>query len=373
MPAGPLPPGAMIGILGGGQLGRMLAMAAARLGLRCHIYSDHPGPAFDVAAATTLGAFDDLDKIRAFARAVDVITYEFENVPVKAAEAAAAIRPVRPGAQALAVAQDRLAEKTFLTGLGIPVAPFAAVDGVADLSRALALFNAPAILKTRRLGYDGKGQTRVNPGDDLAAAFAAIGHAPAVLEKMLCFEMEVSVLVVRPAAGRADTARFYDIPRNEHREGILHKSHVPSGLPEPVVARAREIALQAADALAYTGVLAVEMFYGGEGAQTPIVVNEIAPRVHNSGHWTLDACAVSQFENHIRAVAGWPLGPTDRHSDAVMTNLIGTDYNAWPQLAAGCGASPPGSICLHLYGKHEARAGRKMGHVTVLKGRVLST
>ena len=367
--AGALPPGSTIGILGGGQLGRMLAMAATRLGFRCHIYSDHPGPAFDVAAETTLGAYDDLDKIRAFSGVVDVITYEFENVPVKAAEAAARIKPVRPGPKALEVAQDRLVEKPFLTGLGIPVAPFFAIDTIADLERAVAVFNAPAILKTRRLGYDGKGQASVKPGEDLAAAFASCGNAPSVLEQRVAFEAEFSVLVALAAPHQKTPAVYYDVPRNEHRSGLLHSSTVPSGLPREAIARAEAIALKLAQALGYIGVLAVEMFHGGAGAETPILVNEFAPRVHNSGHWTIDACAVSQFENHIRGIAGWPLGRAERHSDAVMTNLIGADYHDWPKLAETA-REGAGQACLHLYGKNEARVGRKMGHVTVLKGRV---
>jgi 5-(carboxyamino)imidazole ribonucleotide synthase len=362
----PLPPGSTIGILGGGQLGRMLAMAAARLGLKCAIYSDHRGPAFDVAAAATVGAFDDLEAIRAFARTVDVMTYEFENVPVASALAAQAIVPVRPGPKALEVAQDRLVEKTFLADLGIPVAPFHQIDCINCLRRAIGAINGPAILKTRRLGYDGKGQASVKPGDDLEAALKAIGNAPAVLEKRLAFEYEVSDVSVWARAGAGWSGESYDLPRNEHRDGILHRSNVPSGLAPATAEKANALAARLASALEYEGVLAVEMFYLGETAEMPLVVNEFAPRVHNSGHWTIDACAVSQFENHIRAVAGWPLGSTARHSDAVMTNLVGADYDDWPKIAARSGSDP---VCLHLYGKHEARPGRKMGHVTWLKPR----
>lgn len=356
-----LAPGSTIGILGGGQLGRMLAMAAARLGLRCHIFSDHRGPAFDVAAETTLGDFDDLAAIRRFAGAVDAVTYEFENVPVAAALAASEIVAVRPGAKALEVAQDRLAEKSFIAGLGIPVAPFAGVDTAADLQAAMQTLGTPAILKTRRLGYDGKGQVRITDAGNAAWALDEIGHAPAIVEGFVPFRCEVSVLVVRGSDG---ATAFYDVPLNTHRAGILDTSAVPSGLPRAVEARARDIAAGIAAALDYVGLLAVEMFYLGEKSSEPLAVNEIAPRVHNSGHWTIDACAVSQFENHIRAVAGWPLGPTLRHSDAVMTNLIGEDYYDWPALAAKPG---PKVHCVHLYGKNEARAGRKMGHVTVLE------
>ncbi len=351
-----LPPGSTIGILGGGQLGRMLAMAAARLGFKCSIYSDHSGPAFDVAAVTTLGAFEDLAAITSFAQSVDVVTYEFENVPLPTAAAAARLKPLRPGLRALEVAQDRLAEKTFIESLGIPVAAFAAVDSERELAGAQALTGLPAILKTRRLGYDGKGQARIANPADAALAYAEIGGGPAVLEGFVPFTAEVSVLVLRGADGHT---AVYDIPHNEHAGGILRRSSVPCALPAAAQARARDIALRIAAALDYVGLLAVEMFYVADAAE-PLLVNEIAPRVHNSGHWTIDACAVSQFENHIRAIAGWPLGSTTRHSDAVMDNLIGAQADGWRDLAAQPGA------CLHLYGKHEARPGRKMGHVTRL-------
>jgi 5-(carboxyamino)imidazole ribonucleotide synthase len=355
-----LPPGSTIGILGGGQLGRMLAMAAARLGLKCHIYSDVPGPAFDVAAHSMVGPFEDTSRIAEFACSVDVVTYEFENVPLAAAAAAEQAAPLRPGSRALAVAQDRLEEKRFVASLGIPVAPFAAVERVSDLDAAAKAIGGAGILKTRRLGYDGKGQVRIRAANELPAAFDAIRHAPAVLEGFVTFEYEVSVLAVRALSGEI---RYYDVPLNTHRDGILDTSTVPSPLPPAHAAHACEIAARIATALDYVGVLAVEMFYMGAGAAEPLIVNELAPRVHNSGHWTIDACLVSQFENHIRAVAGWPLGPTDRHSDAVMTNLIGHDVDAWGALAA-----EPGTA-VHLYGKPEARPGRKMGHANRLKPR----
>lgn len=350
-----LPPGSTIGILGGGQLGRMLAMAAARLGLRCHIYSDHSGPAFDVAAASTVGRYEDLEAVRRFAETVDVVTYEFENVPCATAKAAAAIRPVRPGVKALEVAQDRLVEKNFISALAIPVAPFAPVDCDASLGRAVSELGLPAILKTRRMGYDGKGQARLSSAADLTSARAAIGNAPAILEGMVQFEIEVSVLVVR---GQGGEMRFYDVPHNTHANGILDTSTVPAPVTQKTREQACEIAGTIASALDYVGVLAVEMFYCGETSLAPLVVNEIAPRVHNSGHWTIDACAINQFESHIRAVAGWPLGSTERHSDAVMTNLIGADVEAWEKLAAEPAAG------LHLYGKNDPRPGRKMGHIT---------
>jgi 5-(carboxyamino)imidazole ribonucleotide synthase len=355
-----LPPGSTIGILGGGQLGRMLALAAARLGFKCHIYNDVDGPACQVAAATTLGAFDDLTKLKQFVAEVDVVTYEFENVPLAAAAAAESVKPVRPGPKALRYSQDRLDEKLFVSRLGIPVAPFAAIDSEADFAPALRTAGTPAILKTRRLGYDGKGQIRIGTASELASAFGEIGRAPAVLEGFVSFAFEVSVLIVRSLAGEV---RFYDIPVNQHRDGILRVSSVPSALPDRHRERARSIAAAMASALDYVGVLAVEMFYVGGDAKEPLVVNEMAPRVHNSGHWTIDACAVSQFENHIRAIAGLPLGTTERHSDAEMHNLIGEEVNRWPQLAADPTA------CVHLYGKGDARPGRKMGHVTWIKPR----
>ena len=356
----PLPPGSTIGILGSGQLGRMLAMAAARLGLKTHIYCEDRGPAFDVAAHTTRAGFEDKAALTAFAATVDAVTYEFENVPVATAEHLSALRPLYPPPKALEVAQDRLMEKAFISKLGVPVAPFAAVGSAADLRAALLHINAPAILKTRRMGYDGKGQISLAPGDDGAAAWTAIGGHACVLEKRIRFACELSVLVVR---GRDGTLACYDSPRNTHETGILRRSVVPCGLPDADISQASGLAGRIASALDYVGVLAVEMFH--LGPQSPaaerLVVNEIAPRVHNSGHWTIDACTVSQFENHIRAVAGWPLGPTARHSDAEMVNLIGQEARAWKTLAAEPNA------CVHLYGKREARDGRKMGHVTRLR------
>jgi 5-(carboxyamino)imidazole ribonucleotide synthase len=358
----PLPPGSTIGILGSGQLGRMLVIAGARLGLKSHIYCEESGPAFDVASQTTKGSFTDRAALAKFAAAVDAVTYEFENVPIEAARHLAGLKPVRPGAKALEVAQDRLTEKTFIAGLGVPVAPFRQIDGPDDLKAALKAFAAPAILKTRRLGYDGKGQANLRPSGDTAAAWEAVGRQPCVLEKRIDFALELSALVVRDTAG---AMAVYDCPVNTHEGGILRRSVVPAALPADDLARAHQIAATIATALDYVGVLAVEMFHAGPGAPAAerLIVNEIAPRVHNSGHWTIDACAVSQFENHTRAVSGWPLGTTERHSNAEMVNLIGKDALAWRELAAEPGA------CLHLYGKREAREGRKMGHVTRLSPR----
>ncbi|MBX9592376.1 MAG: 5-(carboxyamino)imidazole ribonucleotide synthase [Hyphomonadaceae bacterium] len=355
----PLPPGSTIGILGSGQLGRMLAVAAARLGLKTHIYCEESGPAFDVATSTTKASFDDTAALTHFAGAVEAVTYEFENVPIAAARHLAALVPVRPSAKALEVAQDRLVEKEFISALSIPVAPFRAIDSAADLGAAIAQLSAPAILKTRRLGYDGKGQASVEPGADIEAVWRMVGTKPAVLEQRVAFACEISTLVVRSQSGAIG---IYDCPVNTHETGILRRSVVPAHLAAADIARARAIAQTIAAALDYVGVLAVEMFHLGGDAPVGqrVMVNEIAPRVHNSGHWTIDACSVSQFENHMRAVAGWPLGSTARHSDAQMVNLIGQEALDWQRLAAEPGA------CLHLYGKREARAGRKMGHVTRL-------
>ncbi|MYZ48115.1 5-(carboxyamino)imidazole ribonucleotide synthase [Propylenella binzhouense] len=361
-----LPPGSVIGILGGGQLGRMLALAAARLGFRCRVFCpDAESPAFDVAAGQVIAAYEDVGALDAFAENVDVVTYEFENVPVAAASRLAKRVPVRPGVRALAVAQDRLAEKEFLSGLGIPVAPFAAVDDEAGLGKALAAIGAPAILKTRRLGYDGKGQATI-PADDQAgyqavAAFDAIGRAPAVLERFVPFAREVSVIAARGLDGRVAA---YDPVENVHRNHILHTSSVPARVSPETAGEAASIAGRILAALDYVGVIGIEFFVVEEAGRERLVVNEIAPRVHNSGHWTEDACEVSQFENHVRAVAGWPLGPAGRHSDVVMTNLIGADAAEWLALAAEPGAR------LHLYGKREIRPGRKMGHVNRLVARV---
>jgi len=350
---GALKPGATIGILGGGQLGRMLALAAAELGFRCHIYCpEGESPAFDVVAARTVASYENQAALAAFSGSVDVITYEFENVPAETAQLLGEQAPVLPGPRALAVSQDRLSEKELMQELGIAVAPFAAIDRAGDLPAALARLGYPSILKTRRLGYDGKGQVRIAEGDDPAAAFAAIGARPAVLEGFVSFSREVSALVVRSQTGEC---AVYDITENVHRNHILATSTVPAAIAPATAEKARAIAMRIAEALGYVGLLAVEMFV--VGPQEELLVNEIAPRVHNSGHWTQDGCLVSQFENHIRAIAGWPLGSTERHSDVVMTNLIGHEADAWQPLAAEAGAR------LHLYGKSETRAGRKMGHL----------
>jgi 5-(carboxyamino)imidazole ribonucleotide synthase len=353
-----LPPGSTIGILGGGQLGRMLALAAARLGFKCHIYCPDPqSPAFDVSAAQTVADYDDTQALSEFARAVDVVTYEFENVPVTAAEQLAETVPVRPNARALAISQDRRLEKEFVASIGIGTAAFAAFDDRPAFDRALGTTGLPAVLKTRRLGYDGKGQAVIRWADEAGPALEKMRGAPAILEKFVPFKREISVIGVRGLDG---SLAAYDPAENVHREGILNTSTVPARIDDALAAKARDMAAKLMSALDYVGVIGVELFVVGEGADAALLVNEFAPRVHNSGHWTEDACVVSQFENHIRAVAGWPLGETARHADVVMTNLIGAEAESWRRLAAEPGAR------LHLYGKREARAGRKMGHVNRL-------
>lgn len=349
--AEPLPAGATIGILGGGQLGRMLSVAAARLGYRSHIFEPAANPpAGDVAHAVTTAPYEDTAALTRFAAAVDVITFEFENVPAAALDALEALRPVHPNRRALAISQDRLSEKTFLGGLGLSVAPFAAVEGTEDLARALAAIGCPAILKTRRMGYDGKGQVRLASAAEAPAALAAMAGAPAILEGFVTFSHEVSVIAARAASGEVAA---YDPGENVHREGILRTTMVPARLTAAERTDAVLLAARILTALDYVGVMGVELFVTPSG----LVVNEIAPRVHNSGHWTQNGCAVDQFEQHIRAVAGWPLGDGSRFADVVMENLIGDDILRVPALARETDAA------LHLYGKAEARAGRKMGHV----------
>lgn len=355
MMADALPPGSTIGILGGGQLGRMLALAAARLGLKSHIYSDEAtAPAFDVAAYSTVGSFDDEAALGAFAASVGVVTCEFENVPARALEIAAKKAPVHPAARSFAVAQDRLVEKDFMRGLGIAVADYADVHEQESLRVALAHVALPAILKTRRFGYDGKGQALLRSETEAFAALNELGDQPLLIERLMAFEREISVIVVR---GQDGEMKFYDPVENVHQNGILAISRVPARIHDDSAKEAREIAGKIAEALGHVGVLCVEMFQREDAPR--LLVNEIAPRVHNSGHWTIDACLVSQFENHARAIAGWPLGDTARRSDAVMTNLIGADAARWRELSGE-------DLAVHLYGKAEARPGRKMGHTTRL-------
>jgi 5-(carboxyamino)imidazole ribonucleotide synthase len=354
----PIRPGMIVGILGGGQLGRMLSLAAAEMGLSCHIYCPDPkSPAFAVAAARTVAPYEDEAALAAFAGAVDVVTFEFENVPSATVAFLAGRSTVFPGALALSVAQDRLLEKRLMEREGIAVAPFAEVGKQADIYSAIAKTGRPALLKTRRLGYDGKGQALIRAGDDPVAAWRAIGETSAILEAFVPFEREISVILVRARDGEV---RTYDIAENVHEGGILATTTVPASIPPAVAEQAAAIARRIAGALDHVGVLAVEMFVVADGGGHRLLVNEIAPRVHNSGHWTADACLCSQFEQHVRAIAGWPLGDPARHSDAQMVNLIGESVGKWPAIAAEAGAR------LHLYGKAETRPGRKMGHVNRL-------
>ncbi|WP_122522037.1 5-(carboxyamino)imidazole ribonucleotide synthase [Pannonibacter phragmitetus] len=354
-----LKPGSTIGILGGGQLGRMLALAGASLGLKSHIYCPEAGsPAFEVAAARTQAAYEDSAALEAFARSVDVVTYEFENVPGPTAAHLASFVPVRPGPRALAVSQDRLSEKDFLSGAGIALAGYAAIDSLADLEAALDRFGGQGVLKTRRFGYDGKGQAMIRDRATAADALSKLGGKDLVLEQLIPFTREVSVVAARGING--DIA-CYDITENHHEHHILKTSTVPASVTPATADKAREIARRVVDSLGYVGVTGVEMFVTGSGADEDLLVNEIAPRVHNSGHWTQDACLVSQFEQHMRAVAGWPLGNPARHSDVVMENLIGADAEGWAAVLAEPGAR------LHLYGKAEIRQGRKMGHVNRIR------
>ena len=347
----PLAPGSTIGILGGGQLGRMLSVAAARLGLKCHIFE--PGaepPAGQVAHRVTTASYDDTDALKKFAASVDVITYEFENIPTGALDVLEALRPVHPNRKALAISQDRLSEKEFLQELGLKTAPFATVDCLSDLEQAVISIGTPAILKTRRLGYDGKGQARVNDASDLKEAHAAMAGAPALLEGFVDFSHEVSVIGAR---GQDGQVACFDPGENVHKDGILQTTRVPARLSASHRTDAVLIAARILNALDYVGVIGVELFVTGDG----LIVNEFAPRVHNSGHWTQNGCAIDQFEQHIRAVAGWPLGDGSRHSDVEMENLIGDSVEQIAQIATD------GRAAIHLYGKSQARPGRKMGHV----------
>lgn len=352
-----LPPGSTIGILGGGQLGRMLVLAAARLGYRCHIFEPQADCPASHVARHTAASYDDIAALDAFAEAVDVVTLEFENVPIAAVERLAERVPVRPGASALAVAQDRAAEKSFLNEAGIETAPWARVETAADLAPALARLGRPAVLKTARLGYDGKGQAMIGPETAIDGLFERLGGVPCVLEGFVDFEREVSVLAARGLDG---SVACYEPVENIHRDHILHRTLVPARITEDTAAAATRIAHDTVEALDYRGLLAVEMFVTADGR---VLANEIAPRPHNSGHWSIDAAHTSQFEQTIRAICGLPLGDTGHVAPCEMRNLIGSEADAWADILAEPGAR------LHLYGKAESRPGRKMGHVTVLAPR----
>jgi len=351
-----LKPGSTIGILGGGQLGRMLSIAAAQLGFDVAIFTDErDSPAQRVSARTMVAEYNDHDALAEFANAVDVVTTEFENVPAETAQALIdAGARVAPNPHAIAVAQDRFDEKSYFASAGIATPPFRAIGSQADLDAAIADIGAPAILKTRRLGYDGRGQIRIKTAADAAGAYEQLG-APGILEGFCAFEREVSIIAAR---GWDGAVAFYDLNENEHAGGILSRTTLPARVSADVEAAAQDAARRVLEAFDYVGVLTIEFFVMPDGS---LVANEMAPRVHNSGHWTIEGALTSQFEQHIRAVAGWPLGPTTRVACIEMLNLIGEDADAWPALAADPDAR------LHLYGKRSTRTGRKMGHVTKLR------
>jgi 5-(carboxyamino)imidazole ribonucleotide synthase len=351
-----LAPGAVIGIVGGGQLGRMIALAAARLGYRCHILTpEQDSPAAQVTSLATIASYGEAAALERFAAAVDVVTMEFENLPVEALATLARTRSVHPAPLVLAICQDRRREKAFLSRIGAPVAPYVTLEGADALEGALAELGRPALLKTARLGYDGKGQVRIEAGTPLDEALASAAASPCVLESVVDFEREISVITAR---GRDGAQASYVPVEIRHRDQILVQTIVPAPISVELADRARALAEQIAAGLELVGLLAVEMFVTRDGR---LLVNELAPRPHNSGHWTIDACAVSQFEQLVRAVCGVPLGDPARFADAVMDNLLGADVERWRAILAEPGAR------LHLYGKGEIRAGRKHGHVTRLK------
>lgn len=352
--SGALPPGSIVGMLGAGQLGRMTALSAARLGYKLHVYAPDAidSPTAQVCHAVTAAAWDDGDALDAFARSVDVVTLEWENVPVAVVERLARIVPVRPGAGALWVSQDRVTEKSFVNAQGVPTAPWRAVTSAEEAIRAHLEIGPRRVLKTARLGYDGKGQVRLDAGSDAAAAWASLKTDAAIMEGFVDFEREVSVIVARGTDG---STTAYPVVENEHENGILDRTIVPARVSAEVAVEAERIAIRLAAALEIVGLLTVEMFVASGGR---VLVNEIAPRPHNSGHWTIDAAATDQFEQLVRAVCGLPLGSVERLGDAEMENLIGDDVLRWPEILAEQGARP------HLYGKAERRPGRKMGHVT---------
>jgi len=357
-----LPPGSIIGILGGGQLGRMTSLAAAKLGYHCHIFCpDENEPAVEVSDFHTKAAFDDERALENFANSVDVVTFEWENVPLEALDIIVRFIPVHPSPHVLRIAQDREKEKTFARQIGIGTADFSIVHSKTELETALQSFKQPAILKSTRMGYDGKGQVKITKGMDLDAAWKEMGASVGILEEYVDFSCEISVIVAMRADGA--TAVFPTV-ENIHRDHILAETHAPANIPRAVALEAEHKARLLAEKLRVVGLLAVEFFVLREADAKGhrVLMNEIAPRPHNSGHWTMDACAVSQFEQLVRAICGLPLGDTTPHSKAVMHNLIGDDFNRWPKFL-----EEP-QTCLHLYGKSETRSGRKMGHVNVLKG-----
>jgi 5-(carboxyamino)imidazole ribonucleotide synthase len=361
MSTAPILPGATIGVLGSGQLGRMFALAARRLGYRIHVFSpERDTPAGQVADLELVASYDDFESVAAFGGSVDVVTFEFENIPAATADAAAAFAPVRPSGVALHVAQQRAREKGFLADRGFPVTPFAHIRSEADLEDALATIGTPGVLKTASFGYDGKGQSKVATGEAAWAAWKVMGKREAVLEKFIPFEREVSTIVARGVTGWIES---YGLIENSHASHILDVSVHPASVPPAVEVRAAEIARGVVEALDLVGLLCIEFFLTHDGE---LLINELAPRPHNSGHLTIDACMTSQFEQHVRAICGLPPGSIEPLRPSAMANLLGDLWSGGePDWAAAC--AMPG-VHLHLYGKAEPRAGRKMGHLTALAG-----
>lgn len=356
----PMAPGSVIGILGGGQLGRMAALAAARLGYRTHVFCpEADAPACQVTPLSTIAAYDDEAALSAFAAAVDVVTFEFENIPFATVDFLRDKVLLRPDAEVLRICQNRLREKDFCGRIGVPTTRYAALSEPAALDRVVRDLGRPCILKTAEMGYDGKGQALIEPDTDLAAAWTAMAggagrHVPAIVEAFVAFDLEASVIIARGADG---LCRSFPLVENRHKNHILDQTIVPARVAPAVAERAEAIALRMAEEIGLVGLLAIEMFVTPEGE---VLVNEMAPRPHNSGHWTLDACVTSQFEQQVRAVAGLPLGSCRPLGAAAMQNLLGDEAERWLEILSEPGAK------LHLYGKNEARPGRKMGHVTRL-------
>ncbi|MEH6727928.1 MAG: 5-(carboxyamino)imidazole ribonucleotide synthase [Hyphomicrobiales bacterium] len=357
----PLSPGSRIGILGGGQLGAMLAGAAGEMGFEPHIYApESNSPAFQRCGTFTCKPYEDLESLARFAKSVDVLSYEFENVPIEPLRHIEKLVPIRPGISALETAQDRLIEKRFLQKVGVPLAQFRAVDSSDHLVRSVQELGLPCVLKTRRFGYDGKGQIILRSASDVPNAFEALGGNPCVLEAFVPFFAETSVIAARGLDGQVAS---YEMALNHHENHILKTTRLPSGLPPGILTEATIAAEAILRELDYVGVMGIEFFVSGTPKQPALLVNEIAPRVHNSGHWTQDGALIDQFEQHIRAIAGWPLGDGKHHSNVVMTNLIGSDMDGWQ----GFAADPFSRV--HLYGKGETRPGRKMGHVNTVSAK----
>lgn len=349
-------PGNVIGIVGGGQLGRMLALEAASMGYKTHIYTpERNAPASHVSSLTTIGAYQDTNALRDFGSRVSVVTFEFENVPNDTLQMLAAMVPVRPKPDVLHITRHRAREKQFITSLGIHTAPFAHVQSEEDLAQAIATIGAPAILKTCELGYDGKGQVKITDAADAMDAWRTLGKSECVLEGFVDFDYEASIIIAR---GMNGDMQSFPVVKNIHKNHVLHQTIAPAPHAENIQAPAKAIAETLAQALDIIGLLAVELFITKKGS---ILVNELAPRPHNSGHWTIEGCATNQFEQHIRAICGWKLAePTMRHK-AEMINLLGDDWQKWAEYAETPNAH------IHLYGKSTARPGRKMGHITLIK------